>query len=127
MPDGELAWTNVPGVLRIHRQVWRGMIREGEENLVHGRKLHPAQKPVALLTWCVATTTGTVLDPYMGSGTTLVACVRLGRPCIGIELNADHFAVACARVEEELQQLALFPRPPSPRWSARPAAAVSPA
>src|SRR4030095_3456884 len=67
MPDGELAWTNVPGVLRIHRQVWRGMIREGEENLVHGRKLHPAQKPVALLTWCVATTTGTVLDPYMGS------------------------------------------------------------
>ena len=54
MPDGELAWTNVPGVLRIHRQVWRGMIREGEENLVHGRKLHPAQKPVALLTWCVA-------------------------------------------------------------------------
>ena len=46
----------------------------------------------------------------MGSGSTLVACVREGYPCIGIEMDPDYFATACARVQEELQQLALFPR-----------------
>jgi site-specific DNA-methyltransferase (adenine-specific) len=69
-PDGEEAWCNWPGVLRIHRQKWRGLVREGEENVANGPKLHPAQKPVQLMAWCVAMTTGTVLDPYMGSGTT---------------------------------------------------------
>ena len=48
----------------------------------------------------------------MGSGTTLAACVRLGRPCIGIDIDPDYFQAACARVQHELQQLALFPRGP---------------
>jgi site-specific DNA-methyltransferase (adenine-specific) len=107
--DCEHAWTNLPGTSRIHRHVWRGMIRAGEENLVHGAKLHPAQKPVALMQWCVAKTTGTVLDPYMGSGSTGVACLRLGRAFVGIELDPDYFAIACQRLQAEAAQGLLFP------------------
>jgi len=106
--DGELAWTNLPGVLQIHRQKWRGLIREGEENVVHGGKLHPAQKPARLMEWCVAMTTGTVLDPYMGSGTTGLACLRLGRPFVGIELDPHYFQVACDRLAAAARQGQLF-------------------
>ena len=63
--DGELAWTNLPGSARIHHQLWRGMIRAGEANIASRGKLHPAEKPIELMLWCVAKTTGTVLDPYM--------------------------------------------------------------
>ena len=117
----ELAWSNVPGSSQVHWQKWRGMIRAGEENLVHGPKRHPAQKPVALMRKCVEATTGTVLDPYMGSGTTGVACVRLGRPFVGIELDPVHFGNACRRLQAEVAQGHLFPaaalavqQPPSP-------------
>lgn len=82
--DAELAWTNLGGVVRIHRQIWRGIVREGEENVANSVKHHPTQKPVALMMWCVGMTTGTVLDPFMGSGTTGVACARLGRSFVGI-------------------------------------------
>jgi DNA modification methylase len=51
----------------------------------------------------------TVIDPFMGSGSTLVACVREGYPCIGIEVDPAYFATACARVQDELQQLVMFP------------------
>ena len=82
--------------------------RAGEENYSRlPQKLHPAQKPVALLTALVEETTApVVIDPYMGSGTTLAACVRLGRPCIGIELDPDYFAVACERLQREVEALA---------------------
>jgi len=67
------------------------------------QKLHPAQKPVQLLQFLVQQTTApVVIDPYMGSGTTLAACVRLGRPCIGIELDPAYFAVACERLQQEV-------------------------
>ena len=52
--DTELAWTSLPGVSRIHRQLWRGICRRGEENISKGaRKLHPNQKPVALMNFCL--------------------------------------------------------------------------
>jgi site-specific DNA-methyltransferase (adenine-specific)/modification methylase len=108
-PDCEMAWANWPGVSRLHRQKWRGIIREGEENVSHGGKLHPAQKPVALLQWCVSMTSGTILDPYMGSGTTGLACIRAGRPFVGIELDPHYFAVACQRLQAECAQGLLFP------------------
>lgn len=111
--DAELAWTNLPGVIRIHRQLWRGVVRAGEENAVNSRKLHPTQKPLALMRWCVDMTTGCVLDPYMGSGTTMVACAERGRPGIGIEIKSRYFRLACERVRQTLAQLDFMRTPPA--------------
>jgi site-specific DNA-methyltransferase (adenine-specific) len=113
--DAELAWTSIDGVIRVHRQVWRGIVREGEENVVNEDKCHPAQKPVALMRWCVSMTTGTVLDPYMGSGTTGVACARSGRQFIGIEIDPTHFETACRRIEAAYRQPDLFVEVPPPK------------
>ena len=108
--DFELAWTNLDMVAR--RFVMRPMNMDGG-------KLHPTQKPVALMEWCVAFLPGesVVLDCFMGSGTTLVACQKLGRNGIGIELDPDYFEIACRRVEEAARQPDLFiqPAPPAPK------------
>jgi DNA modification methylase len=74
------------------------------------RSLHPTQKPLALLEWLIATYTNpgdTVLDPTMGSGTTGVACARLGRRFVGIEKDATYFAAAKARIEAEHERMRL--------------------
>lgn len=106
--DCEIAWTNLKGVSRIHRQLWRGVCREGEENIsISGAKKHPAQKPVALMQFCLQqlpAIKGAVLDPYMGSGSTGVACVRLGIPFIGIEIDKKYFDIACERISAEPQE-----------------------
>jgi len=65
---------------------------------------HPTQKPIKLMRRLVRRTKGAVLDPFMGSGTTLVACQRMGRHGIGIELDPDYFAIACKRVDEAARQ-----------------------
>jgi DNA modification methylase len=69
---------------------------------------HPSQKPVELMRWCLETARiglgKTVLDPYMGSGSTGVACVTSGRKFIGIEIDPDYFAIACARIEKAQRQ-----------------------
>lgn len=68
---------------------------------------HPCAKPVAAMEWAVnrASLEGEViLDPFMGSGTTGVACVKLGRRFIGIEIEARYFDLACARIEEETRR-----------------------
>jgi site-specific DNA-methyltransferase (adenine-specific) len=79
---------------------------------------HPVPKPVGWMCWLVALTTRhgeTVLDPFMGSGTTLVACQRLGRQGIGIELDPGYFDIACRRVQEVVNNPPLFtPAPPRP-------------
>jgi site-specific DNA-methyltransferase (adenine-specific) len=101
-PDCELIWTSVPGADRIHRQLWRGICREGEENVSRSRKHHPNQKPVALLTFVLqqlgAKPGDLVVDPYMGSGSTAVAALRMGLRFIGAEIDAIHYATACARI-----------------------------
>lgn len=61
--------------------------------------------------WCVEKTKGVVLDPYMGSGTTGVACANLGRRFIGIELHAPYFDIACRRIEAAYKQPRLFAEP----------------
>ena len=110
----EIIWLSTPGPPAVIPHKWRGGMREGEENWVHLHdKLHPAQKPIAVMIYLVQHTAApVVIDPFMGSGTTLAACLRLGRQCIGIEMDPAYFATACARVQHELQQLALFPRGP---------------
>lgn len=100
--DGEVVWLNQAGVLRFHRQKWRGLVREGEENCSNGPKQHQNQKPVALLAYIMAELGlipgQTVLDPFMGSGTTGVACVRRGLKFIGVEIDGAHFATATRRI-----------------------------
>lgn len=106
--DCEMAWTNLPGPARLYSQLWRGMCRRGEENMSLQRRVHPTQKPVALMMWCIEQCKlepGSVIaDPYMGSGTTGVAAVRLGHKFIGVEYEERHFETACQRIEQEQVQ-----------------------
>ena len=77
----------------------------------HTEKYHPTQKPVALMEWCILLTTSpgdTILDPFMGSGTTGVACVQTGRNFIGIEIDERYFSIAQKRIKDALQQPNLF-------------------
>lgn len=78
-------------------------------------KQHPTQKPVALMEWCLSFLPAAkiILDPFMGSGTTLVACAKMGREGIGIELDPEYFDMACRRVEQAYRQPDLFIAPPA--------------
>jgi len=76
-----------------------------------GDKQHPTQKPEGLMRWCVVNTVkpGSVcLDPFMGSGTTGVACVKEGRSFVGIEQDETYFDIACKRIEDAQRQGSLF-------------------
>jgi site-specific DNA-methyltransferase (adenine-specific) len=83
-------------------------------------KEHPTQKPVELIAWCIGLLpkpAASILDPFMGSGTTGVAALRLGRKFIGIEIEERWFDIACRRIETEARQGKLFdvagrPKPP---------------
>jgi DNA modification methylase len=114
--DGELAWTNMSKAVRIFRWQWNGFIRKGEMDKVKSPifRVHPTQKPVALMEWCLGflPNAKTILDPFMGSGTTLVACAKLGRAGIGIELDPAYFDIACRRVEAAYAQPDMFIKPP---------------
>ena len=79
---------------------------------------HPCPKPIGQTIWMVRRVSfegETILDPFMGSGTTLVACAKLGRKGIGIELDPDYFDIACKRVEEAYRQPDLFIEQPKPQ------------
>ena len=67
-------------------------------------RYHPTQKPVRVMKWAMEFTSGTVLDPFMGSGTTGVACMNLGRKFIGIEIEPKYFDIACERIENAQRQ-----------------------
>lgn len=104
--DCEMAWTNLPKAVRRIYWRWNGMIRKGNDV-----REHPTQKPVGVMEWCITHlpyTAQTILDPFMGSGTTLVACQRLGRAGTGIEIDPDYFEIACRRVDEATRQPDMF-------------------
>lgn len=74
------------------------------------KRVHPTQKPVGIMEWCIERNTNegdTVLDPFMGSGTTGVACVKLNRNFIGIEINPQYFEIAQRRIAEAQAQLTM--------------------
>ena len=107
--DCELAWTNLNKAVRRIYWRWNGMIRKGSDI-----REHPTQKPVGVMEWCIQhlpDIEGTILDPFMGSGTTGVACANLGRKFIGIELEPKYFDIACKRIEEAYRQPRLFDEP----------------
>ena len=103
--DGELAWTNLDRALR-HFQYC---------NKEHGKE-HPTQKPLPLMEWCLSffPEAQTVCDPFMGSGTTGVACARMGLQFVGIERERKYFDIACRRIEQAQAQGQLLP-PEEPR------------
>jgi len=105
--DCELAWTNLPKAVRRIQYRWNGMIRE-ERDIP---REHLTQKPIGVMTWAIGhipPSSLTILDPFMGSGTTGVACVKLGRKFIGIEIEERYFDIACKRIEAAEAQPDLF-------------------
>ena len=100
--DGELAWTNRDRALREFSCCPKG--KGG---------LHPTQKPVEVMLWCLGLIpeAATVCDPFMGSGSTGVACAKLGRKFIGIERDQDYFDIACSRIDDAYKQPRLFAEP----------------
>jgi DNA modification methylase len=95
--DCELAWTNWPKAVRRLQWRWNGMIRQGNEE-----RYHPTQKPLEVMKWVIelCPKANTILDPFMGSGTTGVAAVQMGRKFIGIEREPKYFEIACKRIED---------------------------
>jgi site-specific DNA-methyltransferase (adenine-specific) len=117
----ELAWTNCVKGVRRFRYLWNGMMKAGEWN----ESYHPTQKPVALMKWVLTLrwlpkSGATVLDPFMGAGSTGVACVRTGRRFIGIELDEAYFNLAVKRISDTQLQLPLLPTATQPTYAAAP-------
>lgn len=108
--DCELAWTNLPKAVRRIRYLWNGMLRANGET----RGDHPTQKPMGVMGWALRqlpSDARTVIDPFMGSGTTGVACVQAGLQFTGIEREERYFDAACRRIEEEVKKPRLFAEP----------------
>ena len=105
--DGELAWTSQQKALRIIEMNRVALMTDGA--------VHPTQKPIALMQWCLGflPDAKTILDPFMGSGTTGVACAKLGRHFIGIELDPDYFDIACERIRKTYAQPDFFVEAPA--------------
>tara|TARA_R110000787_G_scaffold120728_2_gene231641 strand:+ start:189 stop:872 length:684 start_codon:yes stop_codon:yes gene_type:complete len=109
----ELAWANKgSGYGKIVRVLHGGVV-----NADGGRRQHPTQKPIRVMVESIlwaARDSETILDPFMGSGTTGVACAKLGRKFIGIEIDERYFQIACKRIEAAYDQPDLFIEPPKP-------------
>ena len=101
--DCELAWTSHKKAVRKFTYLWSGMIKQKPE-----KRYHPTQKPLALMLWVLENYTkpnDLILDPFMGSGTTGVACVQTGRRFIGVEISEKYFRIARQRIEDAQKQL----------------------
>jgi len=108
--DCELAWTNINRKsVKLLTYEYNGLIGKRE------KRVHPTQKPVVVMKWCIKKLpkgSHTVLDPFLGSGTTLVACAHLGLGGVGIEVNEEFFNIACERIQNAYDQPDLFVEQP---------------
>jgi DNA modification methylase len=97
--DCELAWTNYGKAVRMIKHQWNGMIRKGSE-----ARYHPTQKPLDVISWAIslAPKHDTVLDPFMGSGTTLRAAKDLNLKAIGVEIEEKYCEIAARRLQQEV-------------------------
>lgn len=108
LADFEMAWTSQQKAARALTYARGKAAKDGKQ--------HPTQKPIAVMEWCLGflPDSVTILDPFMGSGTTLVACQKLGRAGTGVEIDPDYFDIACKRVDEATRQPDLFVQPAAP-------------
>ncbi len=107
--DCELIWTNFDKAVRMLTYRWNGMLQE--PGCARDERVHPTQKPEAVMRWALMhapENVKTVLDPFMGSGTTLVAAKRLGRQCVGIEREEKYCEIAAKRLQQEALPLELI-------------------
>jgi DNA modification methylase len=77
----------------LARHLWAGYVREAGEK----REPHPTQKPVSLMVDAIELMKGDVYDPFLGSGTTLIACEQLNRKCYAVEISEAYVAVCLER------------------------------
>lgn len=109
MADLEMAWTSID----MNARAFEKSVKSAslEKNLQSAA--HPSQKPVTLMEWSIGFVPGrgAICDPFMGSGTTGVACANLGRAFIGIEREPTYFDIACRRIEAAYRQPRLFDEP----------------
>jgi DNA modification methylase len=104
--DADIIWCSRKMNAQTFRLVWRGICRHAESS---DPIVHPTQKPVALMQWMIEMLDAeTILDPYMGSGTTGIAAIRKGKRFVGIEQDPMHYATALERITNELAQGDLF-------------------
>lgn len=102
MADCELIWSNCGGPARLFHHLWNGFARASEKDIA---RVHPTQKPVALMVWLLEQFSrpgDVILDPYMGSGTTLVAAKMLGRKAIGVEIEERYCEIAVRRLQQQV-------------------------
>jgi len=114
LSDAELGWMKGGHGVYVKRIPWSPPARAIDYggDVTRPKGIHPTQKPVALMAWCMDKAKvqegATVLDPYMGSGSTIIAAIRTGRKAIGIEKDPKHFQTAVERIKRELAQGDLF-------------------
>jgi len=104
MSKAEMASTSWGNKVELINLTWTNYVNTKESN-------HPCERPVGLYKWCinqVPKQPKTILDPFMGSGTTGVAAIQLGRKFIGIEREPKYFEIACKRIEQAAAQGQLF-------------------
>jgi DNA modification methylase len=109
--DGELAWTSLDATTPKKFTLANNKIFADRRE-----RFHPTQKPIEVMTWCIGflPKARTILDPFMGSGTTGVAAVNLGKQFIGIEREPEYFDIACKRIKAALDAPDMFVEAPKP-------------
>ena len=105
--DCELIWTSMSKPSRIYTYWWQGMMQQDMKNKDY--HYHPTQKPISVMRWCItqANEPQTILDPFMGSGTTLRAAKDLNRHCIGIEIEEKYCEITANRCRQSVMELGI--------------------
>lgn len=102
--DAELVWTNLDKAVRLKRYLWAGML-QGRAGHAREARLHPTQKPMEVIAWVMSHAPDgitSVLDPFMGSGTTLRVAKDRGLAAVGIEREERYCEIAANRLRQEV-------------------------
>jgi DNA modification methylase len=104
--DCELIWTNLKTAVRRLIWRWNGLLQEDMKHKEY--RYHPTQKPEAVISWCITQAgenINTILDPFLGSGTTCYCAKKLNRYSIGIEIEEKYCEIAAKRCSQEVMEL----------------------